>query len=62
MDARSTRQYWEGQYDALIHWSIVLKKFADQKPTSEQIKRLAAAARTKAVLIAKSKLKGDTDG
>lgn len=53
---RATRQYWEGQYDALMHWSEILNNLAQNNPSSKQIQRLAMAARTKAVLIGQNKL------
>lgn len=58
---RGSRQYWEGQYDALTRCARILRRIADQNPTSEQLKRLAAAIETKARLTAINKL-GDTRG
>ena len=53
---KASRQYWEGQYDALAHCARVLKDLADQNPTSQQLKRLATAIETKAHLTAINKL------
>lgn len=59
--ACATRQYWEGQYDALMHWSEVLSKLATQEPTNIQLQRIATAAKTKAILIGRNKLRKDND-
>ena len=59
MDARSTRQYWEGQYDATIKWANILDRYAKKHVTSEELKRLAAAARTNAISIGRNKLRND---
>jgi hypothetical protein len=61
MNARATRQYWEGQYDALIQWATILEKCANQQP-SDQLKKLASAARTKAVSIGQNKLQRNNNG
>lgn len=56
MRSQGTRQYWEGQWDALRYCASVLRSIADQNPDSEQLKRLASAIETKAQLTAACKL------
>ena len=53
---RSSRQYWEGRYDALVYCARILRQLADQNPNSQPLKRLAAAIETKARLTAINKL------
>lgn len=56
---RGSRQYWEGQYDALTYCARILKQIVDQNPTSQKLKRLASAIETKARLTAINKLEGE---
>jgi len=51
-----SRQYWEGQYDALVDCTRILRKLANQPQSTEQLNRLAAAIETKARLLAFNKL------
>ena len=60
MQSRSTRQYWDGQWDALRHCATVIRRLAETNPTPEQLNRLALAIETKARLTATYKL-GKTD-
>lgn len=62
MDSRATKQYWEGQYDALTYCARVLRHISDQNPTSEQLKRLARAIEIKATLMGHNKLGHNDDG
>jgi hypothetical protein len=59
---QGTRQYWQGQWDALTQCARVLRNFADRNPTSQQLRRLATAIETKACLLAAKKLGEDSDG
>ena len=59
---QGSRQYWEGQWDALTYCARVVRSMADQNPTSEQLKRLAMAIETKARMTATNKLGDKDDG
>jgi hypothetical protein len=61
MYPRATRQYWQGQYDALRHCARVLRGAADRITATEQMKRLASAMDTKARLTAIRKLGENPD-
>lgn len=52
---RGSRQYWEGQYDALVDCSRMLRHAATQTLTPQQLKLLAEAIATKARLMSVNK-------
>jgi hypothetical protein len=52
---QGSKQYWQGQYDALRHCAIILRKFADQNQTQKQLNLLARAIEVKSVLMARRK-------